>query len=287
MAKGASGALTSPPLSRKAASSLRATQTPLKGQTPHCGCPEGTHTVAPSSIIAWLKSPGLSLSRNSEASDWILFATAPFFTSPGTAQSRLTCGGETSSGGYLLADKNSTDLLANKNSTDDEHNSRDMTESVCMRPAAVHTATHHAYHVAVHRRLRPAKGDGRDSSRGVRPDAGDLPQSFCRARHGALQLRHDVLCPFQQEPCTPVVTQPGPHLRHRSRELCCGFYTFRINITAIVILAQRSDLVDLFERRSGQRSDVGPPLHPLLEIRYDRLHPRLLQHDLGDPNLRA
>jgi len=112
----------------------------------------------------------------------------------------------------------------------------------------------HARDVAVDERRAFTERDRRDRTCGVRPDAGNLAQ-FARAlRQLAVPLRGDRFGALLEIARARVVAEAGPRGEH------------------------------VVERRIGKRAYRRKPRHPALPVRNHRLHPRLLQHDLADPD---
>jgi hypothetical protein len=99
-----------------------------------------------------------------------------------------------------------------------------------------------------------AVGDRGDGARGVGADAGHLAERRGRPRQRAAVAVDDVAGAAVQVAGAAVVAEPGPVGE------------------------------DVVERRVGQALHRREAAHPALPVGDDGGHPRLLQHDLGDPD---
>ena len=115
-------------------------------------------------------------------------------------------------------------------------------------------AGEHARDVTVDERCALAIRDRRDRARGVRSDARHLAQLARAPRQRAAMRGRDRACAGVQVTGTRVVAEPGPRGEH------------------------------VVEGRRGERPHRRKPRHPALPVRDHRLHARLLQHDLADPD---
>ena len=122
------------------------------------------------------------------------------------------------------------------------------------RPLVSGQARDDAQDVAVHGRFRDAESDGRDRARRVVADTRQAAQRRVVGRHlPAVGLAHDLRGAVQvAHPA--VIAQSLPQLE-----------------------------IDLL-RHLGQRAHIRAGRQKPLIIRDDRLHPRLLEHDLGQPD---
>ncbi len=112
----------------------------------------------------------------------------------------------------------------------------------------------HARDVTVDEWRALAKRDRRDRTGGVRPDAGDCAQLTRATGQGACPLRAHLARAVPQIACARVVAKACPRGEH------------------------------VVERRRGEVAHRRELLHPALPVRDHGLHPRLLQHDLADPD---
>lgn len=114
-------------------------------------------------------------------------------------------------------------------------------------------AREHACDVAVDERCTLAERDRRDRTCRVRPDAGHAAQ-LARARRQRAALLDDSARPRPQVARARVVAESGPRGEH------------------------------VVQRCGCERAHRRKLRHPLLPVRDDGLHARLLQHDLADPD---
>ncbi len=115
-------------------------------------------------------------------------------------------------------------------------------------------AREHAGDVAVDQRRALAVRDRGDRARRVRADAGDRTQLARMARQLAAESVADDLRAGVQVARARVVPEPGPRREH------------------------------VVERRGRERGHRRKPRHPAFPVRDHGGHPRLLQHDLADPD---
>jgi hypothetical protein len=112
----------------------------------------------------------------------------------------------------------------------------------------------HAFHVAIHHRHRLTERDARHRRRRVSAYSRQCPQSFRRAGHRARPLLHHHLRRTMQHARPPVIAQSAPERQHLRLARC------------------RQRL-----RRGKCRKEKPVVLQ-------HRGHPRLLQHDLRNPD---
>jgi hypothetical protein len=112
----------------------------------------------------------------------------------------------------------------------------------------------HARDVAIHQRRPLAKRDRCDRPGRVGPDPGHLAQLRRPRRERPTEPRTHRSRAGVQVARARVVPEPGPRGEH------------------------------VVERRPGERRHRRKPRHPALPVRDHRLDPRLLQHDLADPD---
>jgi len=112
----------------------------------------------------------------------------------------------------------------------------------------------HARDVAVDQRRPLAVRDRGDRAGGVGPDARHLAQPARVAGQRAAPARDHLAGPPVQVARARVVAQPGPRREH------------------------------VVERRLREGADAREARHPALPVRDHRRDPRLLQHDLADPD---
>ena len=123
-----------------------------------------------------------------------------------------------------------------------------------LRPAQREGPGQHASHVAIHDGQRDVVRDRQDRARGVEPNAGNGERRLQRPWEAPRVLVAHVGRSAVQVARAMVVAQAGPGRDH-------------------VVLA-----------RAGQRVDVEEALDEGLVVGDDRLHGRLLQHHLRDPD---
>jgi tripartite-type tricarboxylate transporter receptor subunit TctC len=113
---------------------------------------------------------------------------------------------------------------------------------------------HHPLDIAVDRRGAGTEGDRGDGGRRVGTDAGQVGKFRLARRKMPAVTRHHRSGAGVQVARAGVVAKPGPELEH------------------------------VIEIRGSERAHVRPALRETLVIGGDRLHRRLLQHDLGQPD---
>ncbi len=111
---------------------------------------------------------------------------------------------------------------------------------------------HHPLDIAVDRHRAGIEGDRRNRRRGVAPDAGQRDQLSLGAGKAAAFRHRDRAGMQVARP--RVVAEPGPEPQH------------------------------VVERRRRERIDIRPAREEAREIRPDRFHGGLLEHDLGEPH---
>ena len=129
--------------------------------------------------------------------------------------------------------------------------------SLCRRQRRLDSeiARHHPLDIAVDDHARPAKGNGCDRSCRVGPDAGQRAKPVLVLREPSAKLAADHLRGAMQVTGAGVIAEPGPGRHH--------------------ILG-----------RSGRKvADIRPAAGEIEEIGNHRGHHRLLQHDLGQPDM--
>ena len=110
-------------------------------------------------------------------------------------------------------------------------------------------------HVAVHRRIGQAEGDGGDGPGGVCPHAGQVQQGLVVGGQLAAVPLHEDVGRLLQAAGPAVIAQTLPQLQQP------------------------------LLRQGGQLGYRGAGLQKSLVIAQHRLHPGLLQHDLGQPDV--
>ncbi len=113
---------------------------------------------------------------------------------------------------------------------------------------------HHALDVTVHRHCLPVEGNRRDRRRGIRADARQCPQAIFGIREYAAVVTQHGNRTGVQIARPGIVTEPRPHPQH------------------------------IIERGGSKRRDTRPSCGEFLEIRTNRFHGGLLQHDLRQPH---
>ena len=112
----------------------------------------------------------------------------------------------------------------------------------------------HAQNVAVHSRGADAESDGSNGAGGIIANAGQFPDFFLVGGHDAVIFLYQKARRFLQVACAAVIAKPFPKFE------------------------------EFFLRRGGKVAHRGERGKKALVVGLDRLHARLLEHDLRDPD---